>query len=193
MIWFENISRSLVHFKEFLMISFPAIKLCQRRFFFFKHVVWWSVFCALCLCRCGLLQVGDRLLSINGIPTEDGTLEEAHQLLRDSALANKVAVEVEFDVAGTTLFKWFLSVQNCLSLASFLVLISVHSKPSPESVVPSSGTFHVKLPKRRGVDLGIIISGELCSAKDEHQGAVLLTKNSRDPARSTSEPVFCDP
>ncbi|XP_076022380.1 glutamate receptor-interacting protein 2-like [Genypterus blacodes] len=76
--------------------------------------------------RCGLLQVGDRLLSINGIPTEDGTLEEAHQLLRDSALANKVTVEVEFDVA--------------------------------ESVVPSSGTFHVKLPKRRGVELGISIS-----------------------------------
>ncbi|XP_035511814.1 glutamate receptor-interacting protein 2-like [Morone saxatilis] len=75
---------------------------------------------------CGLLQVGDRLLSINGIPTEDGTLEEAHQLLRDSALANKVTVEIEFDVA--------------------------------ESVVPSSGTFHVKLPKRRGVELGITIS-----------------------------------
>ncbi|XP_075330830.1 glutamate receptor-interacting protein 2-like isoform X3 [Odontesthes bonariensis] len=76
--------------------------------------------------RCGLLQVGDRMLSINGIPTEDGTLEEAHQLLRDSALANKVTVEIEFDVA--------------------------------ESVVPSSGTFHVKLPKRRGVELGITIS-----------------------------------
>uniref|UniRef100_A0A7N6B409 PDZ domain-containing protein n=1 Tax=Anabas testudineus TaxID=64144 RepID=A0A7N6B409_ANATE len=76
--------------------------------------------------RCGLLQVGDRLLSINGIPTEDGTLEEAHQLLRDSALANKVTLEIEFDVA--------------------------------ESVVPSSGTFHVKLPKRRGVELGITIS-----------------------------------
>ncbi|XP_044067762.1 glutamate receptor-interacting protein 2-like isoform X1 [Siniperca chuatsi] len=76
--------------------------------------------------RCGLLQIGDRLLSINGIPTEDGTLEEAHQLLRDSALANKVTVEIEFDVA--------------------------------ESVVPSSGTFHVKLPKRRGVELGITIS-----------------------------------
>ncbi|XP_074500133.1 glutamate receptor-interacting protein 2-like isoform X2 [Sebastes fasciatus] len=76
--------------------------------------------------RCGLLQVGDRLLSINGIPTEDGTLEEAHQLLRDSALANKVTVDIEFDVA--------------------------------ESVVPSSGTFHVKLPKRRGVELGITIS-----------------------------------
>nr|XP_061802229.1 glutamate receptor-interacting protein 2-like [Nerophis lumbriciformis] len=76
--------------------------------------------------RCGLIQVGDRLLSINGIPTEDGTLEEAHQLLRDSALANKVTVEVEFDVA--------------------------------ESVVPSSGTFHVKLPKRRGMEMGITIS-----------------------------------
>uniref|UniRef100_A0A674ND21 Glutamate receptor interacting protein 2a n=1 Tax=Takifugu rubripes TaxID=31033 RepID=A0A674ND21_TAKRU len=78
--------------------------------------------------RCGLLQVGDRLLSINGIPTEDGTLEEAHQLLRDAALANKVSVEIEFDIA--------------------------------ESVVPSSGTFHVKLPKRRGMELGITISGE---------------------------------
>ncbi|CAL8325372.1 unnamed protein product [Merluccius merluccius] len=76
--------------------------------------------------RCGLLQVGDRLLSINGIPTEDGTLEEAHQLLRDAALANKVSLELEFDVA--------------------------------ESVVPSSGTFYVKLPKRRGVELGITIS-----------------------------------
>ncbi|KAI2662051.1 Glutamate receptor-interacting protein 2 [Labeo rohita] len=76
--------------------------------------------------RCGVLQVGDRILSINGIPTEDGTLEEANQLLRDAALANKVALEVEFDVA--------------------------------ESVIPSSGTFQVKLPKRRGVELGITIS-----------------------------------
>ncbi|CAB1353218.1 unnamed protein product, partial [Coregonus sp. 'balchen'] len=70
--------------------------------------------------------VGDRLLSINGIPTEDGTLEEANQLLRDAALTNKVSLEIEFDVA--------------------------------ESVVPSSGTFHVKLPKKRGVELGITIS-----------------------------------
>ncbi|XP_056121204.1 glutamate receptor-interacting protein 2a isoform X2 [Rhinichthys klamathensis goyatoka] len=76
--------------------------------------------------RCGVLQVGDRLLSVNGIPTEDGTLEEANQLLRDAALANKVTLEVEFDVA--------------------------------ESVIPSSGTFQVKLPKRRGVELGITIS-----------------------------------
>ncbi|XP_064161033.1 glutamate receptor-interacting protein 2-like isoform X7 [Anguilla rostrata] len=76
--------------------------------------------------RCGLLQVGDRLLSINSIPTEDGTLEEANQLLRDAALTNKVTLEIEFDVA--------------------------------ESVVPSSGTFHVKLPKKKGVELGITIS-----------------------------------
>uniref|UniRef100_A0A8B9LG09 Glutamate receptor interacting protein 2a n=1 Tax=Astyanax mexicanus TaxID=7994 RepID=A0A8B9LG09_ASTMX len=48
--------------------------------------------------RCGVLQAGDRILSINGIPTEDGTLEEANQLLRDAALANKVTLEVEFDV-----------------------------------------------------------------------------------------------
>ncbi|XP_038628574.1 glutamate receptor-interacting protein 2 [Tachyglossus aculeatus] len=76
--------------------------------------------------RCGLLQVGDRVLSINSIATEDGTLEEANQLLRDAALSNKIVLEVEFDVA--------------------------------ESVIPSSGTFHVKLPKKRGVELGITIS-----------------------------------
>ncbi|VTJ85150.1 Hypothetical predicted protein [Marmota monax] len=78
--------------------------------------------------RCGLLQVGDRVLSINGIATEHGTMEEANQLLRDAALTRKVVLEVEFDVA--------------------------------ESVIPSSGTFHVKLPKRRGVELGITISCE---------------------------------
>lgn len=35
----------------------------------------------------------------------------------------------------------------------------------PESVVPSSGTFHVKLPKRREVELGITISGGLRAAE----------------------------
>lgn len=54
-------------------------------------------------CRCGLLQVGDRVLSINGIATEDGTMEEANQLLRDAALTNKVVLEIEFDVAGKLL------------------------------------------------------------------------------------------
>uniref|UniRef100_F6S4C9 PDZ domain-containing protein n=1 Tax=Monodelphis domestica TaxID=13616 RepID=F6S4C9_MONDO len=45
--------------------------------------------------RCGLLQVGDRVLSINSIATEDGTMEEANQLLRDAALSNKVSLEIE--------------------------------------------------------------------------------------------------
>ncbi|XP_060695754.1 glutamate receptor-interacting protein 1 isoform X2 [Hemiscyllium ocellatum] len=76
--------------------------------------------------RCGMLQVGDRILTINGILTEESTLEETNQLLRDCAGNSKVTLEIEFDVA--------------------------------ESVVPSSGTFHVKLPKRSGVELGITIS-----------------------------------
>ncbi|KAJ8398845.1 hypothetical protein AAFF_G00417530 [Aldrovandia affinis] len=76
--------------------------------------------------RCGILQIGDRILTINGIPTEDSTLEETNQLLRDSSITSKVTLEIEFDVA--------------------------------ESVIPSSGTFHVKLPKKPGVELGITIS-----------------------------------
>uniref|UniRef100_A0A3B3S1L7 Glutamate receptor interacting protein 2 n=1 Tax=Paramormyrops kingsleyae TaxID=1676925 RepID=A0A3B3S1L7_9TELE len=114
----------------------------------------------LCVCvcvfvdRCGLLQVGDRLLSINSIPAEDGTLEEANQLLRDAALANKVTLEVEFDVA--------------------------------ESVIPSSGTFHVKLPKKRGVELGITISaskkpGEPLIISDIKKGSVAHRTGTLEP------------
>ncbi|XP_073900590.1 glutamate receptor-interacting protein 2 isoform X3 [Castor canadensis] len=104
--------------------------------------------------RCGLLQVGDRVLSINGIATEDGTMEEANQLLRDAALARKVVLEVEFDVA--------------------------------ESVVPSSGTFHVKLPKRRGVELGITISssrtrGEPLIISDIKKGSVAHRTGTLEP------------
>uniref|UniRef100_A0A3P9IU93 Glutamate receptor interacting protein 1 n=1 Tax=Oryzias latipes TaxID=8090 RepID=A0A3P9IU93_ORYLA len=76
--------------------------------------------------RCGILQIGDRILTINGVPTEDSTLEETNQLLRDSSITAQLTLEIEFDVA--------------------------------ESVVPSSGTFHVKLPKKPGVELGITIS-----------------------------------
>uniref|UniRef100_A0A8C5QR94 Glutamate receptor interacting protein 2 n=1 Tax=Leptobrachium leishanense TaxID=445787 RepID=A0A8C5QR94_9ANUR len=105
--------------------------------------------------RCGLLQVGDRLLSINGILTEDGTLEEANQLLRDAALSNKVVLEIEYDVA--------------------------------ESVVPSSGTFHVKLPKKRGVELGITISsasrkpGEPLIISDIKKGSVAHRTGTLEP------------
>ncbi|XP_047246349.1 glutamate receptor-interacting protein 1 isoform X5 [Girardinichthys multiradiatus] len=76
--------------------------------------------------RCGILQIGDRILLINGVPTEDSTLEETNQLLRDSSITAQLTLEIEFDVA--------------------------------ESVIPSSGTFHVKLPKKPGVELGITIS-----------------------------------
>ncbi|XP_075284008.1 glutamate receptor-interacting protein 1 isoform X4 [Opisthocomus hoazin] len=76
--------------------------------------------------RCGVLQIGDRIVAINGVPTEDSTFDEANQLLRDSSITNKVTLEIEFDVA--------------------------------ESVIPSSGTFHVKLPKKHNVELGITIS-----------------------------------
>uniref|UniRef100_A0A674K3N9 Glutamate receptor interacting protein 2 n=1 Tax=Terrapene triunguis TaxID=2587831 RepID=A0A674K3N9_9SAUR len=105
--------------------------------------------------RCGLLQVGDRVLSINGIATEDGTMEEANQLLRDAALTNKVVLELEFDVA--------------------------------ESVIPSSGTFHVKLPKKRGVELGITISsasrkpGEPLIISDIKKGSVAHRTGTLEP------------
>ncbi|EHA98687.1 Glutamate receptor-interacting protein 2 [Heterocephalus glaber] len=105
--------------------------------------------------RCGLLQVGDRVLAINGVATEDGTMEEANQMLRDAALAHKVMLEVEFDVA--------------------------------ESVLPSSGTFHVKLPKRRGVELGITISsasrrrGEPLIISDIKKGSVAHRTGTLEP------------
>ncbi|EQB78422.1 glutamate receptor-interacting protein 1 isoform 8 [Camelus ferus] len=50
--------------------------------------------------RCGVLQIGDRVMAINGIPTEDSTFEEANQLLRDSSITSKVTLEIEFDVAA---------------------------------------------------------------------------------------------
>ena len=48
---------------------------------------------------------------------------------------------------------------GCIFFTCFSNVISLLLVSSSESVVPSSGTFHVKLPKRRGVELGITISG----------------------------------
>lgn len=59
--------------------------------------------------RCGILQIGDRILSINGIPTEDSTLEETNQLLRDSSITSKVTLEIEFDVAGGDTYRFLNS------------------------------------------------------------------------------------
>lgn len=43
------------------------------------------------------------------------------------------------------------------------------------------------------MELGIVISGELCKAGDEHRGAVLLAEIFEAPTRSTSELVFSEP
>ncbi|XP_030072277.1 LOW QUALITY PROTEIN: glutamate receptor-interacting protein 1 [Microcaecilia unicolor] len=86
--------------------------------------------------RCGVLQVGDRVVAINGIQTEDSTFQEANQLLQDSSITRKVTLEIEFDVA--------------------------------ESVIPSSGTFHVKLPKKHKVELGITISSPSSRKPGDH-------------------------
>lgn len=59
--------------------------------------------------RCGVLQIGDRIVSINGIPTEDSTFDEANQLLRDSSITNKVTLEIEFDVAGMNVLLFCLA------------------------------------------------------------------------------------
>ena len=53
----------------------------------------------LSVARCGVVQEGDRILTINGVDLEDKTLEEVNQLLRDSR--PRCMMEIEFDVAGT--------------------------------------------------------------------------------------------
>uniref|UniRef100_A0A8C4QWG3 PDZ domain-containing protein n=1 Tax=Eptatretus burgeri TaxID=7764 RepID=A0A8C4QWG3_EPTBU len=78
--------------------------------------------------RSGMLQVGDRLLVINGISTCGLSVAEAARYLQEAALAGSAKLELEFDVA--------------------------------ESIVPSSGTFHIKLPKKKGTHIGIKLSCE---------------------------------
>ncbi|XP_070557993.1 glutamate receptor-interacting protein 1-like isoform X2 [Ptychodera flava] len=85
--------------------------------------------------RSGVIQAGDRLITVNNVYTEDCTLDEANQLFRESG--PRCTLEIEFDIA--------------------------------ESVVPSSGTFHVKLPKTEG-GLGITIS----SPKNRKAGEPLV-------------------
>ncbi|XP_074028671.1 glutamate receptor interacting protein isoform X3 [Leptinotarsa decemlineata] len=76
--------------------------------------------------RCGCLQVGDRLISVNHQPNL--TLQEINSILElgnEPTGIGKVTLQVEFDVADT--------------------------------IVPSSGIFTVRLPKR-GAGLGITIT-----------------------------------
>lgn len=63
----------------------------------------------------GIVQAGDRLVSINEVPLEETGTDEAMQMLAEAAARGRVTLEVEFDIA--------------------------------DSVVPSSGTFVLKLQK----------------------------------------------
>lgn len=148
--------------------------------------------CFISLWRCGLLQVGDRLLSINGIPTEDGTLEEAHQLLRDSALANKVAVEVEFDVAGIISFKSFLTVQICsfLWLPTFMFTLNPCQSRWFPAVAPSTLSF------LRGEEWSWASPSAVSfSALRRTAGGSVAQRYGKDPAQLqlSPEPMFYDP
>lgn len=89
-----------------ILLSFITVKLGLFLFHILEsyllHFVW----------RCGILQIGDRILTINGILTEDSTFDEANQLLRDSSITSKVTLEIEFDVAGMSswlfhILKWW--------------------------------------------------------------------------------------
>lgn len=73
--------------------------------------------------RCGVIQEGDRIISINGHELLDKTFDEANQFLKESG--SRCLLEIEYDVT--------------------------------ESVLPSSGTFVVKLPQR-SYGLGITVN-----------------------------------
>ncbi|XP_076369824.1 glutamate receptor-interacting protein 2-like isoform X2 [Tachypleus tridentatus] len=85
--------------------------------------------------RTGILQVGDRVVAVNGQSTQGLTVKEVTQLLHRSR--PRVTLDIQFDVA--------------------------------EAVVPSSGTFAVKLAKSKG-GLGITIA----VPKNRQQGEPLL-------------------
>lgn len=57
------------------------------------------------------------------------------------------------------LFRFDIMVVSDMDVWYSLLLHPVFFYPL-ESVIPSSGTFHVKLPKKPGVELGITISCE---------------------------------
>lgn len=51
-----------------------------------------------CSCRLGLLQVGDRVLSINGVRMEGVMLQQALKFVQEAG--DIIEMEVEFDVTG---------------------------------------------------------------------------------------------
>jgi len=73
--------------------------------------------------NCGVVQSGDRILSVNGYVTQELICDDVVQLLNDAYLQGHVELELEFDVS--------------------------------DSLVANSGIFQVKLPAKKGVDIGI--------------------------------------
>ena len=49
--------------------------------------------------RCGLMQPGDRIISINQRSLEGLTVEEARQIIKETG--SSLRIEIEFDVADT--------------------------------------------------------------------------------------------
>ena len=89
----------------------------------------------------GAIQAGDRLVSINEVPLEDTSTDEAMQMLIDAARRGRVTLEGSF-----TLKRLSINI-------SFPVEFDI-----ADSVVPSSGTFVLKLNKRPNQALGITVS-----------------------------------
>jgi len=92
--------------------------------------------------RSGVLQVGDRVLSINGIRTEFMSVEEFYRAVYESGTS--LRMEIEFDVT--------------------------------DSIVPSSGTFTVKLP--RSENTGIILAETNSDDREKYLRVVDIKKAS---------------
>ncbi|KAK1906302.1 Glutamate receptor-interacting protein 1 [Dissostichus eleginoides] len=121
--------------------------------------------------RCGILQIGDRILSINGVPTEDSTLEETNQLLRDSSITAQLTLEIEtgtLELGDKLLAIDNIRVESCsmeeavqiLTQCEELVKLKIRKDEdnSDEQEVSGSIIYTVEL-QRYGGPLGITISG----------------------------------
>lgn len=95
--------------------------------------------------RCGILQPGDRILSVNKNSLEGLSLEDARQIIKDAG-AN-LNLEIEFDVAGKSGFFFYIS-----NFSLYIIVISIS-----ETIILSSGIFQVKLLKKN-LDLGISVA-----------------------------------
>jgi C-terminal processing protease CtpA/Prc len=52
--------------------------------------------------KCGVMQPGDRIISVNNRSLEGLTVEEARQIIKESG--SNLRLEIEFDVAGLFIF-----------------------------------------------------------------------------------------